>query len=312
MDSIQTSLKKWMRENKDFASNYKKIRHELLNSHEVKSLLKNNPSLDEASIDRQLMKLYEYHTQSKECESCPSLDGCINIMKGFTPTMEVEGKNIHLTYDKCHRKVADDSQKKEQSLIKSLYMPREILEAKLERIDLEDGNRSNAIETMVAYLEDIKEELPSKGLYFHGPFGVGKTYFLGAIANRLSEKGIPSMIIYMPEFVREMKSSIKDDSISTKIDAFKKAPVLMLDDIGAESQSAWFRDEILGSILQYRMMERLPVFFSSNYNLKQLEEIFATSNRGEIERVKASRIIERIKQVSKDVPLYSHNRRNAD
>src|SRR5699024_7759224 len=115
-------------------------------------------------------------------------------------------------------------------------------------------------------------------------------------------------LIYMPEFVREIKSSLRDDSVDETMNFFKQADVLMLDDIGAEMQSARFRDEILGSILQYRMMERLTVFFTSNYSLEQLERLLATTRDG-IERVKAGRNIERIKQVSKEVLVDGYNRR---
>ena len=90
---------------------------------------------------------------------------------------------------------------------------------------------------------------------------------------------------------------------------FKQADVLMLDDIGAETLSAWFRDEVLGAILQYRMMEQLPVFFTSNYTMDQLEEILATTTKGDVERVKAGRIMERIKQVSTEVFVSGSNRR---
>src|SRR5699024_5748460 len=90
---------------------------------------------------------------------------------------------------------------------------------------------------------------------------------------------------------------------------FKKAYVLMFDDIGAEMQSAWFRDEILGSILQYRMMERLPVFFTSNYTLEQLEVQIASTRDG-IDKVKAGRLLERIKKVSREVPVKGKNRRD--
>src|SRR5690625_5858817 len=84
-------------------------------------------------------------------------------------------------------------------------------------------------------------------MYFYGPFGVGKTYFLGALANELKKLNISSMLIYMPEFVREIRDSFKDDSVNEKINYFKNADVLMIDDIGAETQSAWLRDEVLGS-----------------------------------------------------------------
>lgn len=46
----------------------------------------------------------------------------------------------------------------------------------------------------------------------------------------------------------------------------------MLDDIGAEVMTSWTRDEILGSIMQFRMQENLPTFFHpilimGNYNI---------------------------------------------
>jgi len=309
MEPIQRSLKKWMRDHKQFQERMNRMKEEVVQSEEVSQLIRNHPSLTEDAVEKQLIKLYEYQSQSKNCEKCPSREECINILPGYVPRAEVEGSEVKLAYDKCRRQRKVEEQQKQKSLVKSLHMPREILEASLSRLDLKDPDRGSAVEKTVRYIENLNEELPSKGLYFHGPFGVGKTYFLGAIANELSDKNIPSMIIYMPEFVREIKASIKDDSMNEKIEAFKETPVLMLDDIGAESQSAWFRDEVLGSILHYRMMERLPVFFTSNYSLAELEKVLMLSNRGDVEQVKAKRITERIKQLSQAVNVDGRNRR---
>ncbi|MFP7493346.1 primosomal protein DnaI [Terribacillus saccharophilus] len=310
MEPIQASLKKWMQENKNFKENFERMQQQVRQDPEVKSVLEANPQLTEQDIQRNLMRLYEYTTQSKQCQDCPSLDECRNILNGYTPRLEVEGKAIRLAYDKCHSRLQHEERQKQQSRINSLYMPKDILEASTEMLDLSDAERQQAIMKTLQFLEQTNDAIPEKGLYFYGPFGVGKTYFLGAIAKDLADKNISSMLIYMPEFVREMKASLKDDSVNEKVEMFKKAPVLMLDDIGAESQSAWFRDEILGSILHYRMMERLPVFFTSNYSIAQLEEQIATTNRGDVERVKAGRIMERIKRVATEVPLFGKNRRN--
>lgn len=309
MEPIQKSLKKWMRDNKQFQQRMNHMKEEVMQSGEVKKLMQEHEALNEEAIEKQLIKLYEYRTQSKNCEKCPTREECINILPGYVPRLEVEGTDVKLVYDKCRRQRKHEQQEEQKSLVRSLHMPREILEASLERMDLQDPERGSAVVRTVQYIEGLEDELPSKGLYFHGPFGVGKTYFLGAIANELSTKNIPSMLIYMPEFVREIKASIKDDSMSEKIEAFKETPVLMLDDIGAESQSAWFRDEVLGSILHYRMMERLPVFFTSNYTLNELEKVLMTSNRGEVEQVKAKRITERIRQLSEGVLVNGKNRR---
>lgn len=298
-----------MKNHKQFQQRLDHMKREVLQDDDVKALISAHPSLTKEAIEKQLIKFYEYQSQSKNCEKCPSREACINILQGYTPEAKVEGTELKLTYNKCYREINHEQKRKQESLVSSLHMPREILEARLERLDLKDTDRGAAVEKTIQYLEGIKEELPGKGLYFHGPFGVGKTYFLGVIANELSKKNISSMLIYMPEFVREMKASIKDDSMNSKVDAFKKSPVLLLDDIGAESQSAWFRDEILGSILQYRMMERLPVFFTSNYSLKELEKVLMTSNRGDVDQVKAQRITERIRQLSEIVTVEGRNRR---
>lgn len=309
MKPVQSEIKKWMQQNKNFKENYLNVRNEVINDPEVKEFLSLHPQLTQKEIDKNLIKLHEYKTQSKQCDQCASLGGCINMIKGYSPILQVENDEIHLVYETCHKRVAYEKQKKQQSLIQSLYMPKEILKASIDTVEIDDQRRP-IVHEMLHFLKEAKKSIPQKGIYFSGPFGVGKTYFLGALANELKKLNISSMLIYMPEFVREMKGSIKDDSINEKINYFKNTDVLMLDDIGAETQSAWFRDEILGSILQYRMMEQLPVFFTSNYTLNQLEEQLGKSNRGGIETVKAGRIIERIKQVSTESSLNGKNRRD--
>ncbi|MEN2765598.1 primosomal protein DnaI [Ornithinibacillus xuwenensis] len=308
MKPVQSTLKKWMEKNENFKDNYNKIKNEVLNDSEIKEFLSLHPSLSQREIEKSLIKLYEYKSQSKQCNHCSSFGSCQNMIPGYSPILRVENNEIHLSYEKCHSRIMYEKEQQQQTLIQSLYMPKEILEATIDGID-NDPKRSQAIREILSFLGQVKDGTPQKGLYFYGPFGVGKTYFLGAVANALKEYDISSMLIYMPEFVREIKSSIKDDSINEKIEYFKKADVLMLDDIGAETQSAWFRDEVLGTILQYRMMERLPVFFTSNYSMKQLEEQLAKSTRGDIEEVKAGRILERIRQVSSEVPIIADNRR---
>ncbi|MFD1362224.1 primosomal protein DnaI [Lentibacillus salinarum] len=311
MKPVQSEIKKWMNQNKNFKENYLQIREEVLNDPEISEFLSLHPQLSQKEIDKNLIKLHEYKTQSKQCDQCQCFDQCINMLQGYSPILRVENNEIHLVYEKCYNRINDEKQKEQQNLIQSLYMPKDILNASINRISDVDGQqRKPVVHEMLNFLKEAKTNFPKKGIYFYGPFGVGKTYFLGALANELKRLNIASMLIYMPEFVREMKSSIKDDSINEKINYFKKTDVLMLDDIGAETQSAWFRDEILGSILQYRMMENLPVFFTSNYSMEQLEEQLATTNRGGSETVKAGRIIERIKQVSREVNLSGQNRRD--
>lgn len=298
-----------MQENKSFKARHDKIKEEVLSDPEISQFLSSHPELTEKEINRSLIKLFEYKDQSKQCSNCTSLQTCKNLVKGYSPILDVINGEIHLSYEKCKCLLAYEKRTEEKDLIQSLYMPKEILNASLENLYTSDTRRT-ALREFYQFLNQIKTGLPAKGIYFHGSFGVGKTYLLGVLANELKKKNISSMLIYMPEFVLKIRESIKDDSVNERVNQFKHIDVLMLDDIGAETQSAWFRDEILGSILQYRMMENLPVFFTSNYSLAQLETLLSTTTRGGIEKVKAGRILERIKQVSTEVQLSGDNLRH--
>ncbi len=310
MEPINHSLKKLISNDK-FKNRFDSLKREVLSHPHIKSFIEEHKEqITDDMITRSLGKLYEYINQSKECDQCASLDACKNMLQGYHPHLVLEGKVIGLNYDRCPRKILHDDRSKFKSLIKSMYIPKEILQASIDRIELDDPARFKAISMAQDFVETYDSDKPGKGLYIYGPFGTGKTYILGAIANELASKNVQSMLIYVPEFMRELKGSLQDSSFSEKIEAVKKVPVLMLDDIGAESMSSWIRDDILGAILQYRMLENKATFFTSNFDYTQLEHHLAFTQRGEEEQVKAARIMERIKYLAKPVELRGKNRRS--
>lgn len=309
MKSLQTTLQQLKKQNKRFKQRHEAMRQEILQHPEIENFLKQHPEITEQTIEKRLNRLYEYTSQSHNCSQCNDLQSCNNLVQGLTPKLQHVNGDIQLTYEKCAKQLRYENTVQKRQLIKSLYMPREILNAKMDNLYI-DASRANAVTAIDQFLEVAKKRLPQRGIFFSGPFGVGKTYFLGAIANELQSLNISSTLIYMPEFVREINASIGSNTVQEKIDLFKNAEVLMLDDIGAENLSAWFRDEVLGAILQYRMMEGMPVFFTSNYTMAQLEEVIATTSRGQVEKVKAGRIMERIKQLSTEIIVGGKNRRN--
>lgn len=308
MRPIQSSLKKWMEENGDFKQRHQKMKQDILAHPDIAAFLQQHPEITDAHIDRRLNRLYEYTTQSIQCADCRNYPACKNLVKGYSPILSFMQDEIHISYEKCENHLLYEQQEQEDNLVTSLHIPKEILEARMEGIEI-DGHRRNAIKKLSRFLDQAQTELPDRGFYLAGSFGIGKTYLLGATANRLQEMRISSMLIYMPEFVRQMRDAIQTNTVQEKIEAYQTADVLMLDDIGAENFSAWFRDEVLGAILQYRMMERLPVFFTSNYTMDQLEVHLAETSKAGVEEVKAGRIMERIKRVSEEIILGGENKR---
>src|SRR5699024_7933893 len=140
------------------------------------------------------------------------------------------------------------TRQKEQEVknrVRSMSIPKDIREATLEQFEM-TASRQRVIQKAYAFVEEYQHSPKDfhKGLYLEGPFGVGKTFLLGAIANELAENGFPSTIMHFPSFAVEMKQAIGTNSTGEKLEMIKRAPILMLDDIGADSMSSWIRDDV--------------------------------------------------------------------
>ncbi|MDA1477570.1 primosomal protein DnaI [Bacillus changyiensis] len=294
----------------DFQKRLEEMKNKVLSDHDVQEFLKNHQSeVDRTMIDRSLNKLFEFTQQSKACQDCPGLKECKNLIQGYYPKLMLNGKTIDVQYDICPEKRRYDERERQRSLIKSIYIPRDLLDATLADIDGDDPSRLKVIQHVTEFFHTYHETGKGKGVYLHGKFGVGKTFMLAAIANELAANDHSSVLVYVPEFVRELKNAIHDQSLEVKLDMVKSTPVLMLDDIGAESMSSWVRDEVLGTILQHRMSLQLPTFFSSNFSPDDLKHHFTYSQRGEKEDVKAARLMERVLYLATPVRLDGNNRR---
>ncbi len=186
-------------------------------------------------------------------------------------------------------------------------VPTILREAKIENIFLDDKNRVAAIKKIHDFITKYRANKPVKGIYIHGNFGSGKSYMIAALLNELAHDNIKSASVFYPELLRDLKASF-NTNFNEKFDKIKKVPLLLLDDIGAEAVTSWGRDEVLGPILQYRMTENLPTFFTSNLTMEELEAHLATTSSN-IDVIKARRIIERIRHLTTSVEMISKNLR---
>lgn len=309
MENIGHSLRK-ITARSDFRKRYEQMRQEIMDNKDVQDFLeKHQNELTPQMIENSMGKLYEFISQCKGCEICESLDHCKNILPGYEPELIITKNALDVHYVPCRLKILADEKKKAEKLIQCLYLPKDTLDASLSNIILDTPHRIEAVDKVENFIANYDGEHFQKGLYFYGPFGSGKTFLLGAIAHELADKGISSIIVYVPELMREMKQAIGDHTLNEKMELLKKAHVLMFDDIGAEAVSSWTRDEVLGPILQYRMVEKLPTFFTSNFSLSGLEHHLTYSQRGEEETVKAKRILERIRYLAEPAMIDGSNKR---
>lgn len=241
-----------------------------------------------------------YLKEKKNCQVCNGLSSCFNESKGYATIIEEGG----FLLERCPYKKVEDEKSSKQSLLNTLFVSKAILNADLSNFELITENRKKIHKYIVEFISSMREKKFVKGLYISGDFSTGKTFILGCIANELAKNGIKSLVIYFPDLVGELKSAIGTPRLEELINYLKSVDVLLIDDFGSEVMTPWLRDEILGSILNYRLMEEKPIFISSNLDCTSEEFINHLSiTRAPGEKLKAERIKTRINGLAKNIFL---------
>ncbi|WP_085523135.1 primosomal protein DnaI [Tuberibacillus sp. Marseille-P3662] len=310
MKSIQSTIKE-LAGDRGLLQQYHTLYQKVLEDERMQTFLHDNPGTTTTMIQRSLPQVHEYLEGREACDHCPGLEHCPNVMKGYQPSMTIDKGSLSVSYHPCQLKRAAEQKRKQSQLIQSFYVPSDVLNATFQTIDKMDPGRQDALEAAGQFVSNYMQDPGrAKGLFIHGMFGVGKTYIMGAIMNALAMRaGVESLMVYTPDFFREIKGAIQQNNLDEKLSYIKDVPVLILDDIGAETMSPWVRDEVLGSILQYRMMQNLPTLYTSNSDYDELEEHLAYSNKSGTELVKAKRIMERLRHYTHAVKVSGNNRR---
>lgn len=255
-------------------------------------------------------RLQEASFEINNCSHCTSLLSCKNSVKGFCLTPKVINNSLNFSYQKCSYQEENEKVNKYLNNIYYYEVPTVLKTASFKNIYKDDAKRLEIIKKIKAFYDNYKKSNTVKGIYLNGNFGSGKSYLIGALFNELAKLDYQSAIIYFPEFLRSLKASFNSSiEYQERFEYIKKVPLLLIDDIGAEKLTDWARDEILGSILQYRMDFNLPTFFTSNLTINELENHLQLTN-GVTDKVKARRIIERIKYLTDEITLISINRRS--
>lgn len=294
---------------KEMNERYNELVEVVLKDLDVQKFVEENRDhLTEEDIRKSYSKLYEFVQEKRKYQ----LNDPLMIAPGYEPKLTLNFHYIDVTYVPTEALLIKQREDEIRKRVKAMDMPKDVREARLNNFDLSSNGREEAFANALKFIKEYSQAPKEfhKGLYLQGTFGVGKSFLLGAIANNLAERGFVTTIIHFPTFTVEMKQAIAKDLVGEKLDAVKKSPVLMIDDLGAESMTSWIRDDVLSVILQYRMQEQLVTFFSSNLDLKELEKHLTVTQRGEQEPLKARRIMERIRYLSKEIIMSGSDRRN--
>ncbi|MBW1605699.1 primosomal protein DnaI [Lactobacillus sp. Sy-1] len=307
MKHLDEEIKNVVNSKTGIRSNYNQLMRAAFNDPDVQNFIQQHHISNDA-IRHSASRIYEFVQQKKKRTA-----GNGSLIPGYQPELVFNGHLIDVSYSPTPETIEKQRSQAIKNRIKSIAMPKQARNANF--VDFKLGgkaSRDTIIKAAMKFVDDYVNH-PNQfvqGMYLSGSFGVGKTFTLGAIANELAEKNVSTTMVHFPSFAVEMKNSIEDHTNATKIDSIKKAQILMLDDIGADVISDWIRDEVLGVILEYRMQNELPTFFSSNFSMDQLEEQHLPyDKKNRKDTVRASRIMQRVRFLAKEYQMTGENLR---
>ena len=274
----------------------------LASSDETFKKLCNRLKCDDEILMKYTSKLTDSACELKNCSRCKGLSYCKNAVKGHVYFPTVTKDFIEFSYKSCKY----FKEKKKNNTI-FFETPKMLMNASLSEL-ITEKERANILKYIKDFLKKKVNGETVKGLYLSGSFGSGKSYILSALLNELSLKGYKCVNINYPLLLNKLKASFSDYNYNDVMEEIMTCDVLLIDDIGAENNSPWSRDEVLGTILPYRLDRDLTTFFTSNFTINELETELSETNKG-TDLIKARRIIERIKYLTVEDKLISKDKR---
>lgn len=164
----------------------------------------------------------------------------------------------------------------------------------------DDGSNPKMTQAMKNYVEHFdtfKEE--GRGLMLFGTTGTGKTYLAACAANALINKGIPCLVTN----IKRIKNELQDrfEGRQRYLDNLNSFPLLVLDDLGAESKTDYVQD-IVYEVIDSRYRANLPIIITTNLTREELLNP---------ESIKQQRIYSRLFEMCTPIEVVGKDRRQA-
>jgi DNA replication protein DnaC len=110
---------------------------------------------------------------------------------------------------------------------------------------------------------------PDQWLIMSGPYRIGKTHLLETIATNF---GPICLFLSVADLQQKIFTAVSEDNLSFLLQEVSTAPILVLDDLGAEHSADFIQSTLLSIIgYRYRMAAEYPMAITTNLTNQELE-----------------------------------------
>jgi len=116
-------------------------------------------------------------------------------------------------------------------------------------------------------------EKPSGWLLFTGPHGSGKTHLAAAISFYRADLGERPIFVVIPDLLDHLRATFSPSSsisYDRRFEEVKTTPLLILDDLGTQSTTAWAREKLY-QLFNYRYNAELPTVITTADTLDEID-----------------------------------------
>jgi DNA replication protein DnaC len=152
----------------------------------------------------------------------------------------------------------------------------------LARLSNLDAVRDKTFATFNPFIPGLRDLLPRIRAYARrpdgwltllGPYGVGKTHLAAAIAHEALDRTEQVLFAVVPDLLDHLRATFGPQSTvayDERFELVRTVPLLILDDLGTESATAWAREKLY-QLINHRYNYRLATVITTNLKPEAIE-----------------------------------------